>query len=86
LRGLEWYFIGLSLGMNMNYIIYLALHPLLTAIKFIPLTPSNIGLFEFALIYGLGGFGFIAELSVLFGLLDRLDNVFDIISIKELWR
>jgi hypothetical protein len=59
---------------------------LLTTIKFIPLTPSSLGIFEIAVMRGMGQVWFTPEMGFMFAMLDRFDNVFDIISIKEIWR
>jgi uncharacterized membrane protein YbhN (UPF0104 family) len=46
-KGFEWYFIGLSVGINqISWIGYLLLHPLVTAMSFVPLTPSGFGFQE----------------------------------------
>jgi len=86
LRGIEWFFLGLALGMNIPFYVFLILHPLLTAVRFLPLTPASLGVFELALIWGFIGFGVSPELSFIFGLLDRFDNIPDIIAIRELLR
>lgn len=86
LRGLEWTFIGMALGLNVPFYIFLILHPLLTAVRFLPLTPSSLGIFEMALIWGFAGLGVSPEISFAFGLLDRVDNFPDFIAIKELLR
>lgn len=86
LRGLEWTFLGMALGINVPFYIFFILHPLLTAVRFLPLTPSSLGVFEIALIWGFASFGVMPEVSFAFGLLDRVDNFPDFIALKELLR
>jgi len=83
LRGIEWYFIGLAVNTYLPLHVYLLMHPLLTAVKFIPLTPGSFGLFEITVIWGLHSLGVTPETSFTFALLDRFDNILDIISLKE---
>lgn len=85
-RGVEWYSIGLSIGSSLPFITYLVMHPLLTAVRFIPLTPSSLGIFEMTVIWGMGSLGFTPEMGFMFALIDRFDNIVDIFSIKEIWR
>ncbi|MEM2576863.1 MAG: lysylphosphatidylglycerol synthase transmembrane domain-containing protein [Candidatus Bathyarchaeia archaeon] len=47
IRGFEWYFIGLALNIiNLGFIEFFLLHPLITALSFLPLTPSGLGFQE----------------------------------------
>ena len=51
LKGLEWYFIGLALGIGqIGWLGFFLLHPLVTALGFVPLTPSGIGFQEAAIV------------------------------------
>ena len=46
-KALEWYFIALALGIDqIPFIAYMFLHPLITALSFVPVTPSGIGFQE----------------------------------------
>jgi len=58
LKGLEWYFLGLALGItDIPWITYFLIHPLVTALAFVPITPAGIGVQEFAIIGVLGLLG-----------------------------
>jgi uncharacterized protein (TIRG00374 family) len=58
LKGLEWYFLGLALGItNVPWIAYFLIHPLVTALAFIPILPAGIGVQEFGIIGILGLLG-----------------------------
>ena len=58
LKGLEWYFLGLALGItDVPFIAYFLIHPLVTALAFIPILPAGIGVQEFGIIGILGLLG-----------------------------
>ncbi|NLE06282.1 MAG: flippase-like domain-containing protein, partial [Crenarchaeota archaeon] len=51
LKGVEWYFLGLSLGITViPWIGYFLLHPLVTALAFVPITPAGAGVQEFGIV------------------------------------
>jgi len=53
----QWYFVGMSLSMNLEFFHYLLLQPLVTLLMFIPLTPAGLGIMEggaVAILYLLG--------------------------------
>ncbi len=51
LKGFEWYFLGLALGITqIPWIGYFLIHPLVTALAFVPLTPAGAGIQEFGII------------------------------------
>lgn len=51
LKGFEWYFLGLALGIGqIGWLGFFLLHPLVTALGFVPLTPSGIGFQEGAIV------------------------------------
>ena len=50
LKGFEWFFLGLALGITqIGWLGFFLLHPLVTALGFVPLTPSGIGFQEGAI-------------------------------------
>jgi glycosyltransferase 2 family protein len=58
LKGFEWYFIGLALGITgVPWIAYFLIHPLATALAFVPITPAGAGVQEFGIIGILGLLG-----------------------------
>jgi uncharacterized protein (TIRG00374 family) len=51
LKGFEWYFLGLALGINqIPFLGYFLIHPLVTALGFVPITPAGTGIQEFGII------------------------------------
>jgi uncharacterized protein (TIRG00374 family) len=60
LKGFEWYFLGLALGITqIPWIGYFLIHPLVTALAFVPITPAGAGIQEFGIVgvFGLLGIG-----------------------------
>jgi uncharacterized protein (TIRG00374 family) len=73
LKGFEWYFLGLALGITqIPWIGYFLIHPLVTALAFVPITPAGAGFQEFGII---GIFttllGVVAAPALAFALLSR---------------
>ena len=51
LKGFEWYFLGLALGITqIPWLGYFLLHPLVTALGFVPITPAGAGFQEFGIV------------------------------------
>jgi uncharacterized protein (TIRG00374 family) len=51
LKGFEWYFLGTALGITaIPWLGYFLIHPLITALAFVPITPAGIGVQEFGII------------------------------------
>ncbi len=51
LKGFEWYFLGLALGITaIPWIGYFLIHPLVTALGFVPITPAGAGVQEFGIV------------------------------------
>ncbi|MFB3889602.1 MAG: lysylphosphatidylglycerol synthase transmembrane domain-containing protein [Candidatus Bathyarchaeia archaeon] len=51
LKGFEWYFLGLALGITqIPWIGYFLIHPLVTALAFVPITPAGAGIQEFGIV------------------------------------
>jgi len=51
LKGLEWYFLGLALNITgIPFIGYFLIHPLVTALGFVPITPAGAGVQEFGIV------------------------------------
>ncbi len=84
LKGFEWYFLGLALGITqIPWIGYFLLHPLVTALAFVPITPAGAGVQEFGIvaIFGLllpsmpGAIGAFALLSRVLLIIEDLIGV-----------
>jgi glycosyltransferase 2 family protein len=72
LKGFEWYFLGLALGItSIPWIAYFLIHPLVTALAFVPITPAGAGVQEFGIIGILGLLGIATGPAGIFALLAR---------------
>ncbi len=72
LKGFEWYFLGYALGITqIPWIAYFLIHPLVTALAFVPITPAGIGVQEFGIVGIFGLLGVAAPLAGVFALLAR---------------
>ncbi len=50
-KGFEWYFLGLSLGITqISWLGFFLIHPLVTALAFVPITPAGAGVQEFGIV------------------------------------
>ncbi len=81
IKGFEWYFLGLALGITQMggltsplvlWLGFFLLHPLVTAMGFIPLTPSGIGFQEGAIVGVFLLLGIDVNVALAFALLSRV--------------
>ena len=73
LKGFEWYFLGLSIGITqIGWFGFFLLHPLTTAFGFVPLTPSGIGFQEGAIVGIFLLLGVDIKLALAFAILSRI--------------
>ncbi|MBS7645642.1 flippase-like domain-containing protein [Candidatus Bathyarchaeota archaeon] len=71
-KGFEWYFIGLALGIGeISWLGYFLIHPLVTALSFIPLTPSGLGFQEGGIVGVLYLLGVDLKVGLAFAILAR---------------
>jgi uncharacterized protein (TIRG00374 family) len=86
LKGFEWYFLGLALGItNVPLIAFFLIHPLVTALAFIPILPAGIGVQEFGIIGILGLLGVPLEIAGVFAIIARLLLIFqDLIGVPQI--
>ena len=86
LKGFEWYFLGLALGITqIPWIGFFLIHPLVTALAFVPITPAGVGVQEFGIvgIFSLMGVDF--GVAGAFALLSRvLLIVEDLIGVPQI--
>jgi len=82
--GVQWQLLGLSLGVTeLSFLAYFLLHPLITILRFVPITVSGLGLMEgaTAVMFHMLGIGMTIGLS--FSLLVRLNMILvDSIGLK----
>ncbi|MBT0158568.1 flippase-like domain-containing protein [Candidatus Bathyarchaeota archaeon A05DMB-2] len=72
LKGFEWYFLGLALGITqIPWIGYFLIHPLATALGFVPITPAGAGFQEFGIVGIFALLGIASVPAAAFALLSR---------------
>lgn len=86
LKGFEWYFLGLALGItNVPWIAFFLIHPLVTALAFVPITPAGAGVQEFGIIGVLGLLGVAVVPAGAFALLARaLLIIEDLVGVPQI--
>jgi uncharacterized protein (TIRG00374 family) len=87
-KGFEWYFLGLAIGItSIGWLGFFLLHPLITAMAFIPLTPSGIGFQEGAIVGIFILLGVNVQTALVFALLSRaLLVIEDLIGLPQIAR
>ncbi len=88
LKGFEWYFLGLAVGItNIGWLGFFLMHPLITAFGFVPLTPSGIGFQEGAIVGIFLLLGVDIRLALAFAILSRaLLIIEDLIGVPQIAR
>ena len=75
IKGFEWWFLGYALGISQLtwwwWLAFFLIHPLVTALAFIPITPAGIGVQEFGIVGILGLLGVATPIAGVFALLAR---------------
>ena len=86
LKGFEWYFLGLSLGITkIGWLGFFLVHPLVTAFGFVPLTPSGMGFQEGAIVGIFLLLGVDIRLALAFAILSRaLLIIQDLIGVPQI--
>jgi len=73
--GLQWYFIGKSININLSFVDFFFLHPLISTLTFVPLTPAGLGIMESGSILVFYFLGIDPSLAFVFSILARLSNI-----------
>jgi glycosyltransferase 2 family protein len=86
LKGFEWYFLGTALGITqIPWLGYFLIHPLVTALAFVPITPAGTGVQEFGIIGIFGLLGVAAGPAGVFALLARGLLIFeDLVGVPQI--
>lgn len=80
---LQWYFLGKAIGVEIPFFIFFLLHPLITILMFVPLSPAGLGLMEGGIILVFSFFGISPALGMAFSVLVRVSIlVVDIVGLK----
>ncbi|VVB90800.1 Lysylphosphatidylglycerol synthase TM region [uncultured archaeon] len=82
---LQWYFLGKALGLPLSYFDFFLLHPLLSILMFVPISPAGFGLLEGGAIMVFSLFLLPAEPALAFILLMRGSILFvDLLGLKTI--
>ncbi|VVB94221.1 Lysylphosphatidylglycerol synthase TM region [uncultured archaeon] len=82
---LHWFYLGRALGIELPYFVFFLLHPLLTILMFVPLTPAGFGLMETAVTVVLALFGVPEATAVAFSILVRASIILvDLLGLKTI--
>jgi len=73
--GLQWYLIGKSLNIELGFIDFFLLHPLITTLMFIPITPAGLGIMESGSVLVLYLLGINPSIALVFSILARISNL-----------
>src|SRR5659263_40410 len=80
---LQWYLLGKAIGIDISFFSFFLLHPLITILMFVPLSPAGLGLMEGGIILVFSFFGVSPALGMVFSVLVRISIlVVDIIGLK----
>jgi uncharacterized protein (TIRG00374 family) len=80
---LQWYLLGKAIGIDISYFSFFLLHPLITILMFVPLSPAGLGLMEGGIILVFSFFGISPALGMVFSVLVRISIlVVDLIGLK----
>jgi hypothetical protein len=71
----QWYFIGSAIGLPLTFIDYFLLHPLITTLTFVPLTPAGLGIMESGAILVFYVIGIASPEALIFSILARTSNL-----------
>jgi len=88
LKGCEWYLLGYSLGITqIPWIGYFLIHPLVTALAFVPITPAGVGVQEFGIVGIFTLVGISSAPAGAFALLSRVLLIIeDLIGVPQITR
>jgi uncharacterized protein (TIRG00374 family) len=86
LKGFEWYFLGSALGLTqIPWLGYFLIHPLVTALAFVPITPAGAGIQEFGIVGIFSLIGIPVATATAFALLSRgLLIIEDLIGVPQI--
>ncbi|AGK61670.1 hypothetical protein Asulf_01698 [Archaeoglobus sulfaticallidus PM70-1] len=76
ITSLQWYFVGKSLALDLNFYVYLLIQPLISSLMFLPITPAGLGLMEGGAVTAFYLLGVDASTALLYSLLVRTTNIF----------
>lgn len=83
---LQWFYLGKALGIELSYFAYFLIHPLITILMFVPISPAGLGLMEGGVILVFAFFGISPALALAFSVLVRISIlVIDLLGLKAVF-
>lgn len=80
---LQWFYLGKALGIELSLFVFFLLHPLITILMFIPVSPAGLGLMEGGVILVFSFFGIPSAMGLAFSVLVRINILLvDLIGFK----
>lgn len=80
---LHWFYIGKAIGVDLTFFTFFLLHPLITILMFVPISPAGLGLMEGGIIIVFSIFGVPAAMGLAFSVLVRVSMLLvDMIGLK----
>ena len=80
---LQWYFLAKAIGIDISFFAIFLLHPLITILMFVPISPAGLGLMEGGVILVFSFFGISSAAAMAFSVLVRINILFvDLIGLK----
>jgi uncharacterized protein (TIRG00374 family) len=73
--GMQWYFVGKSVGLELSFLDYFLLHPLITTLAFVPVTPAGLGIMEGGAVLALYLLGIDPGMALVFTVLARINSI-----------
>jgi uncharacterized protein (TIRG00374 family) len=81
---MQWFFISKAIGINLSYFTFFLLHPLITILMFIPVSPAGLGLMEGGVIVVFSFFGIPSAQGLAFSVLVRVSILLvDLLGLKS---
>jgi len=80
---LHWFYLGKALGIELPFFTFFLLHPLISILMFVPISPAGLGLMEGGMIIVFSLFGISAPIGLAFSVLVRVSILMvDLIGLK----
>jgi uncharacterized protein (TIRG00374 family) len=84
---LQWYFLAKAIGIDISFFAIFLLHPLITILMFVPISPAGLGLMEGGVILVFSFFGISSVAAMAFSVLVRINILFvDLIGLKTVMK
>ncbi|MCZ7401649.1 MAG: lysylphosphatidylglycerol synthase transmembrane domain-containing protein [Candidatus Methanoperedens sp.] len=83
----QWYFLAKAIGIDIPFFAIFLLHPLITILMFVPISPAGLGLMEGGVILVFSYFGISSAAAMAFSVLVRINILFvDLIGLKTVMK